>query len=263
MPSEPLASSQLNWTLVWRGQEGSRQWVLNTPKTLSRHKVFIFLQKWVVSMVSAEPQVETMLPGIGFLNSFLITFVNIAFFLHAFLSKANLPQWAQQAQRFLLYPCLRQNTSGLQKRVINRQTAPQLSKCCSLSLLNPAKHLNCLHETASNTPELPSAPGNHRMLFCIPGGVGMGSHMSPVVGVGWGMCVPKQGICMNSKKQPGLFTVANLLQALKAFGTEINMASLLFAQFTLSQSLANTLQQSQAAWSKYSYANVGCTLSMY
>lgn len=61
------------------------------------------------------------------------------------------------------------------------------------------------------------------------------------------MHVPKQGICTHSKKRPGLFIVANLLQALKAFGIEINMASLLFVQFTLSQSLANTLQQSQAA----------------
>lgn len=101
------------------------------------------------------------------------------------------------------------------------------------------------------------------MLFYLPGGVGMVSHMPPVAGVGWGMCVPKEGICVHSKKQPALFIVANLLQALKAFGAEINMASLLFEQFTLSQSLANALQQSEAAWSKYSYANLGCTLSMY
>lgn len=50
----------------------------------------------------------------------------------------------------------------------------------------------------------------------------------------------------HSKKKPGLFIAANLLKALKAFGPEINMASLLFVQFTLSQSLANTSQQSQA-----------------
>ena len=57
----------------------------------------------------------------------------------------------------------------------------------------------------------------------------------------------KWGIHAHSKQKPGLFIAANLLQALKACGSEINTASLLFAQFTLSQSLATTPQQSQAA----------------
>lgn len=101
------------------------------------------------------------------------------------------------------------------------------------------------------------------LLFHMPGQDGMGPCMPQWKGEGWGMHMPKQGIYAYSKKQPGLFIAANLLQALKAFGSEINMASLLFAQFTLSQSLANTSQQSQAAWSKYSYGNRGCTCSMY
>lgn len=83
-------STELNLGL--KRTEGRGHWVLNTPKTLPWHKVSIFQQKQVVSMVSAEPNVEMMLLGIGFLNSFLITFVNIAFFLYAFLSKAYLPQ---------------------------------------------------------------------------------------------------------------------------------------------------------------------------
>lgn len=43
----------------------------------------------------------------------------------------------------------------------------------------------------------------------------------------------KQGNIIHSKKKPGLFFAANLLQALKAFGSKINMASLSFVQFSL------------------------------
>lgn len=84
-------------------------------------------------------------------------------------------------------------------------------------------------------------------LFYMPGQDGMGSCMSPVERGRWGMHMTNWGIYTHSKKKPGLFIAVNVLQDQKAFGSEINMASLLFVQFMLSQSLANTSQQSQAA----------------
>lgn len=140
-----------------------------------------------------------------FLNPLIIKFVNTVFLFYIFLSKANLKHVPLESQHS--YKDIVQSPGNfwfiikVSEKIIqsseksNQWTFFQLKECCSLFLLSPSRHLNCLDGTLEHWPqsqepwEAPACRVETGMtlkrtkvdlLLYIPGQGGIASYMFPV-----------------------------------------------------------------------------------